>query len=217
MPRTGPAGSNTGSILRVGSDTGSMPDACRRPGSGSRAAAQQPPEDEAARAAAIPIGTRRLARPTRPATSSRSIGSTSGESMRARVRPTAATRSRGRRSPSGARAPRAACSYGPPACDVSPPPAVVSTSRSRFSTNWPINFDDTSTSTPRPNCATLPVIDRSVATSTFVPVAVGGHRHDDRRLRVALAARVAPGRVDARCGGSPRRPRRASPCPCTAR
>ena len=45
-------------------------------------------------------------------------------------------------------------------------PAFDSTSRSRFSTNWRSSFDDTSSSTPRPNCATLPVIERSVTTST---------------------------------------------------
>ena len=47
--------------------------------------------------------------------------------------------------------------------------ALVNTSRSRFSTNWRSNFVDTSSSTPRPNWATLPVIARSVATSTRVP------------------------------------------------
>ena len=110
-----------------------------------------------------------------------------------------------------------ACSYALPACDVSPPPAVVSTSRSRFSTNWPISFDDTSASTPRPNCATLPVIDRSVTTSTLVPAPSGVHRDDDRRLGVALPARVAARRVDHDAARSPRRPRRAWRCPCTAR
>ena len=71
-----------------------------------------------------------------------------------------------------------------------------STSRSRFSTNWPISFDDTSASTPRPNCATLPVIDRSVTTSTRVPPSSSAIVTTIVRLGVALATRVAPGRVD---------------------
>ena len=93
----------------------------------------------------------------------------------------------------------------------------ASTSRSRFSTNWPISFDDTSASTPRPNCATLPVIDRSVGDVDLGAAAVLGHRHDDLRLGVALPTRVAAGRVEHDAGAPPRRPRRAWPCPCTAR
>ena len=45
----------------------------------------------------------------------------------------------------------------------------TSTSRSRFSTNWPSSLLDTSAITPRPNCATLPVMLRSVSMSTVVP------------------------------------------------
>src|SRR5206468_8135459 len=40
---------------------------------------------------------------------------------------------------------------------------------SRQSTNWPISLELTSANTPRPNCATLPVTAKSVATVTFVP------------------------------------------------
>src|SRR5206468_8505871 len=41
---------------------------------------------------------------------------------------------------------------------------------SRQSTNWPISLELTSANTPRPNCATLPVTAKSVATVTFVPL-----------------------------------------------
>ena len=58
----------------------------------------------------------------------------------------------------------------------------ASTSRSTFSTNWRSSFDDTSASTPRPNCATLPVIERSVDDVDLGAVAVAVHRDDDRRL-----------------------------------
>ena len=44
----------------------------------------------------------------------------------------------------------------------------VNTSRWRFSANWPSSLLDTSAMTPRPNCATLPVMLRSVSMFTVV-------------------------------------------------
>ena len=43
----------------------------------------------------------------------------------------------------------------------------------RASTNWPINLVLTSASTPRPNCATLPEMVRSVMTLTAEPSPCG--------------------------------------------
>ena len=67
----------------------------------------------------------------------------------------------------------------------------VSTSRLRLSANWPSSLLDTSAITPRPNCATLPVMLRSVSMLHGGAVAVGDERGGDGGRRVALAARVA--------------------------
>ena len=174
-----------------------------------------------ARSAPMPIGhealggrrarPRRAGRPARPpATRSGAGRSADGARRSADASPTC-------RSPATTAGSRAPARTGRRRAPVSPPPADDSTSRSRFSTNWPSSFADTSASTPRPNCATLPVIERSVTTSTLVPPPSSRHRDDDRRLGVALPARVAPGRVDDDPAVRPRRPRRASRCPCTAR
>ncbi len=122
--------------------------------------------------APMPTGTRRFVTGA-PATSNRSTGSTSLrlDLARAVARPCGRGRHRGRGTGrgSGHRALERLLVRARPRATCRRRRALVSTSRSRFSTNWPISFDDTSASTPRPNCATLPVIDRSVATSTFVP------------------------------------------------
>ena len=61
----------------------------------------------------------------------------------------------------------------------------------RFSANWPSSLLDTSAMTPRPNCATLPVMLRSVSMLTVVPSPSADERGGDGGRRVALAARVA--------------------------
>ena len=111
-------------------------------------------------------------------------------------RPRRAVRRGARRRRAGATRSRAPARTGRPRATCRRRPRCVSTSRSRFSTNWPISFDDTSSSTPRPNCATLPVIDEVGDDVDLGARAFGRHRHDDRRLRVALPARVAARRVD---------------------
>ena len=212
MPSTGPAGSNG-----AGSNTSSMLEGGRRPAWGSRAGRRSSrqsrnstssadPERHEAPGGRLPRHVEEVDRLDLP-----------------RLDPAGPGRRRGRRSWStapaavrrrrlGRRPPVRAVAAGPPT-----PPAVESTSRSRFSTNWRSSFADTSSSTPRPNCATFPVIDEIGHDLDARAVAVVVHRDDDRRLRVALPARVAAGRVDARSGAPPRRPRRAWPCPCTAR
>ena len=72
-------------------------------------------------------------------------------------------------------------------------------------------------SRPRPNCATLPVIVRSVSMLTRGAVAVGDERDGDRGLRVALAARVATLGLEHDLRASASSASASWPRPCTAR
>jgi hypothetical protein len=56
--------------------------------------------------------------------------------------------------------------------DAEPGPPVRTLAR-RLSANWPSSLLETSAITPRPNCATLPVMFRSVSILTTVPASSG--------------------------------------------
>ena len=67
-----------------------------------------------------------------------------------------------------------------------------------FCAIWPIMRRATSCITPRPICATRPVMSMSAATVTCEPRLALGHGHVQRRLRRALAARLGALREHAR-------------------
>ena len=143
-----------------------------------------------------------------PAASIRSMGSASLDSIFRGPVSLAA--------PSGPAAPAsvalsAAC--GALAGGVATPP--LSTSFWRLSANWPSNLLDTSAMTPRPNCATLPVMLRSVSMLTVVLVPSG------TRVAVTVADALPCPRVSrplaemtARCADSSTSVKRAVPLYC---
>ena len=80
--------------------------------------------------------------------------------------------------------------------------APPSRSASRFLANWPIRFVDTSASTPRPNCAALPEMVRSVVIDDVGGVALVLQLGGDERRGVAAAPRLlAAGLDDHALGG----------------
>ena len=178
------------------------PARCDRPGHslGARPAClrlrrlTQRPEGEQRRRAPTTIGTTRL--PTEPpAASSRSMGSASGESIlrgpvgrrgAAAVAAGDAAARRCRRSSAGRGASASATAVVERrrlAREHVASRGCRRTGRAACSTRRP--------SRPRPNCATLPVMLRSVSMFTVVPSPSADERGGDGGRRVALAAGVA--------------------------
>ncbi len=228
MPSTGPAGSNMSSTLlgRASPRRRAQTEATR----GDAEPTGGEPEAEPTMSTGLTNGagagaTARTARPRRPrsapgaraadppATSSRSMGSTSRDSIFRRPGrdATPLADATGRRVPTR-RWRRFERRGRRPARRHSP-----STSRSRFSTNWPQQLRGHVVEHAAPELRDL-AGDRQVGHDVDAcPAVVVVHRDEDRRLRIALPARVATRCVDHDPPAGLVDLGQASRCPCTAR